>query len=122
MDLFFEEDGQLVLVDYKTDVVPTPEALVDRYKTQVDYYQEALEKLTGKKVKFYKGDILDRDILNHIFETEQIDSCIHFAGLKAVGESVAMPWEYYQNNIAGTLVLVDVMRQHNCKNIIISKT
>lgn len=51
VDLFFEEDGQLVLVDYKTDVVPTPEALVDRYKTQVDYYQEALEKLTGKKVK-----------------------------------------------------------------------
>ena len=57
-----------------------------------------------------------------IFENEQIDSCINFAGLKAVGESVAKPWEYYNNNIAGTLTLVDVMRQHNCKNIIFSSS
>jgi UDP-glucose 4-epimerase len=83
---------------------------------------ERVEALTGKKVTFYKGDILDREILNTIFEKESIDSCIHFAGLKAVGESVAKPWEYYQNNIAGTLVLVDVLRQHNCKNIIFSSS
>ena len=83
---------------------------------------ERVEKLTGKKVTFYKGDILDRQILNEIFEKEQIDSCIHFAGLKAVGESVAKPWEYYENNISGTLTLVDVMRQHNCKNIIFSSS
>ena len=81
-----------------------------------------VENLTGKTVKFYKGDILDREILNHIFETEKIESVIHFAGLKAVGESVAMPWEYYNNNITGTLVLVDVMRQHGCKNIIFSSS
>ena len=55
---------------------------------------ERVEALTGKKVTFYKGDILDRDILNEIFAKESIDSCIHFAGLKAVGESVAKPWEY----------------------------
>ena len=56
---------------------------------------ERVEALTGKKVMFYKGDILDRDILNKIFAEQKIDSCIHFAGLKAVGESVAKPWEYY---------------------------
>ena len=81
-----------------------------------------VEALTGKTVKFYKGDILDRDILNQIFETEKIESVIHFAGLKAVGESVAKPWEYYNNNINGTLVLVDVMKQHGCKNIIFSSS
>ena len=81
-----------------------------------------VEALTGKAVKFYKGDILDRDKLNEVFEKEDIDSCIHFAGLKAVGESVQKPWEYYENNIAGTLTLVDVMRQHNCKNIIFSSS
>lgn len=67
-----------------------------------------VEKITGKKVKFYKADILNRDALNKIFDTEKVDSVIHFAGLKAVGESVAKPWEYYENNIAGTLTLVDV--------------
>lgn len=79
---------------------------------------DRVEALTGKKVTFYKGDILDRDILNKIFAEQKIESCIHFAGLKAVGESVAKPWEYYNNNIAGTLTLVDVMRQNGCKNII----
>ena len=83
---------------------------------------DRVEALTGKKVTFYKGDILDRDILNKIFAEQKIDSCIHFAGLKAVGESVAKPWEYYNNNIAGTLTLVDVMRQHGCKNIIFSSS
>lgn len=81
-----------------------------------------VEKITGKPVKFYKADILDRAALNEIFEKETIDSCIHFAGLKAVGESVAKPWEYYENNIAGTLTLVDVMRQHGVKNIIFSSS
>ncbi len=83
---------------------------------------ERVEKITGKKVTFYKGDILDRDRLNEVMDKEVVDSCIHFAGLKAVGESVAKPWEYYENNIAGTLTLVDVMRQHNCKNIIFSSS
>ncbi len=83
---------------------------------------ERVEAITGKKVTFYKGDILDRDRLNEVMDKEIIDSCIHFAGLKAVGESVAKPWEYYENNIAGTLTLVDVMRQHNCKNIIFSSS
>ena len=81
---------------------------------------DRVSKITGKPVKFYKADILDRDALNNIFDKETIESCIHFAGLKAVGESVVKPWEYYENNIAGTLTLVDVMRKHNVKNIIFS--
>jgi len=83
---------------------------------------ERVEAITGKKVKFYKADILDEKALEEIFEKEEIDSCIHFAGLKAVGESVAKPWEYYNNNITGTLVLVDVMRRHGVKNIIFSSS
>ena len=75
---------------------------------------ERVKAITGKEVTFYKGDILDRDILNQIMDKEQIDSCIHFAGLKAVG-NLLKPWEYYNNNIAGTLTLVDVMRQHGIK-------
>ena len=63
-----------------------------------------------------------KSYLNEVFDKEDIDSCIHFAGLKAVGESVAKPWEYYENNIAGTLTLVDVMRKHNVKNIIFSSS
>ena len=83
---------------------------------------DRIEAITGKKVPFYKGDIRDREALNEIFEKESIDSVIHFAGLKAVGESVQKPLEYYDNNISGTLVLVDVMRQHGCKNIIFSSS
>ena len=83
---------------------------------------ERVAKITGKEVKFYEADILDRDKLNEIFDAEAIDCVIHFAGLKAVGESVAKPWEYYENNISGTLTLVDVMRKHGVKNIIFSSS
>lgn len=84
---------------------------------------ERVEKLTGKKIKFYKADIRDREALEKIFEEEKdIDSCINFASLKAVGESVEKPWEYYNNNIAGTLVLLDVLRKHNAKNFVFSST
>ena len=83
---------------------------------------DRVSKITGKPVKFYKADILDRDALNDIFDKETIESCIHFARLKAVVESVVKPWEYYENNIAGTLTLVDVMRKHNVKNIIFSSS
>ena len=83
---------------------------------------ERVEAITGKKVTFYKGDILDRDILGRIFEKEDIECCIHLAGLKAVVESVQKPWEYYYNNISGTLTLVDEMRKHGVKNIIFSSS
>ncbi len=81
-----------------------------------------VEEITGKKVKFYQADILNRGQLNVIFGQEKIDSVIHFAGLKAVGESVQKPWEYYYNNITGTLILCDVMRQHGCRNIVFSSS
>ena len=83
---------------------------------------DRVRQITGKELKFYKGDILDREILNKLFAENTIESCIHFAGLKAVGESVQKPWEYYNNNISGTLTLVDAMREHNCKNIIFSSS
>ena len=96
--------------------------VVDNLSNSNEKSLERVQAITGKPVTFYKADILDRDALEEIFAKEEITACIHFAGLKAVGESVAKPWEYYQNNIAGTLVLVDVMRKHNCKNIIFSSS
>lgn len=83
---------------------------------------ERVEKITGKEVTFYEADINDAAALNEIFEKESIDSVIHFAGLKAVGESVAKPLEYYMNNISGSLTLFDVMRNHGVKNIIFSSS
>ena len=83
---------------------------------------ERVEQITGKKVKFYNVDMLDQEAMNEIFERESIDSVIHFAGYKAVGESVRKPLEYYHNNITGTLLLCDVMRKHGVKNIIFSSS
>jgi UDP-glucose 4-epimerase len=83
---------------------------------------ERVEKITGKKVVFYKGDILDSDLLSKIFKENKIDCVIHFAGLKAVGESVHLPVEYYDNNIGGTLNLVKEMRRADVKNIIFSSS
>ncbi len=83
---------------------------------------DRIEAITGKKAPFYKVDIRDRKGLEEIFAKEKIDSCIHFAGLKAVGESVQKPLEYYDNNISGTLTLLEVMRENGCKNIIFSSS
>lgn len=83
---------------------------------------DRVQEITGKTLKFYEVDILDREGLTKVFEAEQIDSVIHFAGLKAVGESVAKPLEYYHNNITGTLVLCDVMRSHGVKSIVFSSS
>ena len=96
--------------------------VLDNLSNSSEKSLERVQQITGKPVKFYKTDILDREGLNEVFEKEQIDSCIHFAGLKAVGESVVKPWEYYENNIAGTLTLVDVMRKPDVKNIIFSSS
>ena len=96
--------------------------VIDNLSNSNEKSLKRVEAITGKQVPFYKVDILDREGLNRVFEKEKIDSCIHFAGLKAVGESVQKPWEYYENNIAGTLTLVDVMRQHGVKNIIFSSS
>ena len=81
-----------------------------------------VEKITGKSLKFYEADIADTDVMNKIFEENDIYGVIHFAGLKAVGESVQKPLEYYKNNISGTLEMCDVMRRHGVKNIIFSSS
>ena len=96
--------------------------VVDNLSNSSEKSLERVEKITGKRAAFYKADILDRKALNEIFEKEKIDSCIHFAGLKAVGESVAKPWEYYQNNITGTLNIMNAAVKHNCLKMIFSSS
>ena len=81
-----------------------------------------VEKITGKSIKFYEGDIRDRQILDKIFTENKIDAVINFAGLKAVGESCAKPLEYYENNIEGMLVLAFAMRDHGVKNLVFSSS
>ena len=83
---------------------------------------DRVEKIVGKTIKFYEADIRDAEAMKNIFEKEDIERVIHFAGLKSVGESVAKPLEYYDNNIAGTLVLCDAMRNAGVKNIIFSSS
>lgn len=83
---------------------------------------DRLKTITGKTIKFYEIDLRDKKALDNIFKTENIDSVIHFAGLKAVGESVAKPLEYYDNNLISTLVLCEVMRENNCKKLVFSSS
>ena len=83
---------------------------------------ERVERITGRAVPFHKVDIRDREGLDKVLGSCKVDACIHFAGLKAVGESVSKPYEYYENNIGGTLTLIDALRSHGCKNIIFSSS
>ena len=83
---------------------------------------ERVQQITGKTLKFYNADMLDQPAMDQIFEAEKPDAVIHFAGYKAVGESVVKPIEYYHNNMTGTLLLCDTMRKHGCKNIIFSSS
>ena len=79
-------------------------------------------KIIGKEIPFYEVDVRDKEALSKVFDENKFDAVIHFAGLKAVGESVSKPLEYYHNNMTGTFILLDVMRQHQCKNIIFSSS
>lgn len=96
--------------------------VMDNLSNSSEVALERVQEITGKPLTFYKADILDRVATEEIFSKEKIEAVIHFAGLKAVGESVQKPWEYYNNNITGTLILLDVMRKHNVKNIIFSSS
>lgn len=102
------EDYEVVIVD---NLYNSNEKAVDR-----------IMQITGKEVKFYNADIRDYEAMSKIFADERPDAVIHFAGLKAVGESVAKPLEYYENNIGGTLILCKAMRENGCKNIIFSSS
>ena len=102
----------VVIVD---DLSNSNEKAVDRIRTIVG--PDAAERLT-----FYRNNVLDRQAMERVFSENDVDVMIHFAGFKAVGESVQKPLEYYRNNIGGTLVLCDVARNHGCKNIVFSSS
>ena len=103
-----EKGHDVVIID---NLVNSSPKVVDRIRT-----------ITGRDVTFYKEDVRNRKALDEIFEKHNIGCAIHFAGLKAVGESVRMPLEYYDNNLNSTITLCEAMRDHNCKNIIFSSS
>lgn len=96
--------------------------VVDNLSNSKETSLERVKKITGKTFKFYKNDVCDIDALDNIFKSEKIDSIIHFAGLKAVGESVEKPIEYFDNNLVSTLNLLKTMRKYGCKNIVFSSS
>lgn len=96
--------------------------VVDNLSNSSEESLRRVQEITGKTLTFYQADLLDRGAVTEIFEKEEIQSVIHFAGLKAVGESVAKPLEYYWNNVAGTLILCDVMRSHGVKKLVFSSS
>jgi len=105
------------LVNAGYDVV-----VVDNLDNSSEKSLDRVEKIVGKKIKFYKEDVRDKEALRKIFRENDIEAVIHFAGLKAVGESVAKPIEYYDNNLISTLVLLEVMREFNCKRLVFSSS
>lgn len=96
--------------------------IVDNFSNSSPDVLEKIRKITNKDFKFYEVDLLDEENLEKIFMENEIESVIHFAGLKAVGESVQKPIEYYHNNITGTLILLKIMKKYNCKKIVFSSS
>lgn len=96
--------------------------VIDNFDNSSPKSIDRVRKITGKEVTLYEGDVRDGGLLDKIFTEHKIDWVIHFAGLKAVGESCAKPIEYYNNNLYGTLVLTDAMRKHGCKKIVFSSS
>lgn len=96
--------------------------IIDNLSNSKREVVDMIEKITSKKVTFYEGDVRDKDLLNKIFDEHKIDAIIHFAGYKAVGESVMKPLMYYRNNIDSTLSLLEVAGEHNVKKIVFSSS
>ena len=96
--------------------------IVDNFCNSSPDVLNKIKEITNKDFKFYEVDLLDEEKLEKVFEENNIESVIHFAGLKAVGESVAKPIEYYHNNITGTLILLKLMKKYNCKKIVFSSS
>ena len=96
--------------------------VIDNFSNSSPKSIQRVEQITGKKVALYEGDVRDGEVLEKIFTEHKIDWVIHFAGLKAVGESCAKPIEYYNNNLYGTLALIEAMRAHGCKKIVFSSS
>ena len=96
--------------------------VVDNFCNSKPIALQRVEKIIGKKIKFYEIDCCDEEALRKVFKAEKIDSVIHFAGLKAVGESVAIPLKYYENNLISTLSLLKVMKEFGCNNLVFSSS
>ena len=96
--------------------------IVDNISNANDIALERVKSISGKALTFYHGDVRDTELLDSIFEKHDIDSVIHFAGLKAVGESVAKPLKYYDNNVSGTVILCEAMAKANVKNLVFSSS
>lgn len=96
--------------------------ILDNFSNSKLQVLDRLNEITGKTFRFYQGDIRDRHMLDRVFKENTFDSVIHFAGLKAVGESVKYPMAYYDNNVAGTLILCEVMDQYRIRNIVFSSS
>ncbi|MBU3205324.1 UDP-glucose 4-epimerase GalE [Clostridium algidicarnis] len=96
--------------------------IADNFSNSKPEVLNRIKELTGKGFKFYEVDVLDKDALSQVFSQNDIEAVIHFAGLKSVGESVAMPINYYYNNITGNLILAEVMAKHNVKKIVFSSS
>ncbi len=96
--------------------------VVDNLCNSKEMVLDRIKKITGKDITFYKIDITDRDELEKVFISEKIDVVIHFAGLKAVGESVAIPLKYYYNNLTGTFILCELMQKYGVKNLVFSSS
>ncbi|MBQ8772743.1 MAG: UDP-glucose 4-epimerase GalE [Clostridia bacterium] len=96
--------------------------VIDNYSNSSPKALQRVEQITGKKVIAYQGDVCDKSVLEQIFSEHKIDYVIHFAGLKAVGESCRIPITYYNNNIYGTLTLLEVMNKYNCKKMVFSSS
>ena len=96
--------------------------IIDNFSNSTPKSLEAIKKITGKDFKFYEMDYMDREKLGKVFEENNIEAVMNFAGYKAVGESIQKPIEYYTNNISGALVVLDTMRKYGCKKFIFSSS
>jgi len=96
--------------------------VIDNFSNSKPDVVEKIKKITNKDFKFYEGDCQDQDLMNKIFEENNIDAVIHFAGFKAVGESVNKPIKYYRNNLDSTLTLIETMENHGCKKLVFSSS
>jgi UDP-glucose 4-epimerase len=96
--------------------------VVDNLANSKEESLKRVQELAGKSLRFHKVDVLDKEILDSVFESYSIQAVIHFAGLKAVGESVMIPLRYYHNNVTGTLTLCQAMKEHNVKNLVFSSS
>ena len=97
-------------------------AILDNFSNSKPEVLNRIKQITNKEFDFYKGDLLNKNDIEKIFVKNDINAVIHFAGLKAVNESISKPIKYYQNNITGTLNLIDIMKKYNCKKIVFSSS